>query len=346
MKKIPTATLNIEETRRRATTSSRSNPMNRIRKTIMTQTSLFGPRPLKLTKPPIGTSTLGIATLLVGLHIGTAQAVTIFTNNDAANSHLHTAGNWDNGLPTGGSNPGTVGTGKAATFTSGFYNYDVNFNENARLTGSGTSWFTLASGTSFTFNDDSVLTITGRTRLGGGDSASSLTLNDNATASMTGDIFSFGINDEAGGMSLSLNGNSSFSINASSTINRQTPGGPYRVNLSDSAVWETVAPNSNFSIALSQVTVNFQQADEYFTPIWKIPEYKSFASANTAGAVGVVQYQINGVNTTLADSRFVQTSGVDGFNTLQLVVIPEPSTLVLFGLAGLASLSLLRRRRR
>ena len=127
-----------------------------------------------------GKLALGAVALLVGLHIGTAQAATIFTNADPGNSLLGDADNWDNGLPTGGSNPGTVPTGFSTTYAAYFNNYDVTFNGTS--TASGASYLGLINGASVTFNDDTVLTASGdRSFLGGGTSDSSLTFNDNAT---------------------------------------------------------------------------------------------------------------------------------------------------------------------
>jgi hypothetical protein len=44
--------------------------------------------------------------------------------------------------------------------------------------------------------------------------------------------------------------------------------------------------------------VNFEQADNRYTPTWTLGEAADFDQAT-------IQYQINGVNTTLSDPRFV-----------------------------------------
>jgi hypothetical protein len=332
MKKIPTATLNIEETRRRATTNSRSNPMNRIRKTIMTQTSLLDSHPIKLTKLPIAKLTLGIASLAIGLGMGIASAATTFTDGSTSGTGIHLAANWSNGLPTG-TNAGTVSTEFSTSYFNGFVadDYHITYNGASSLSGVNAS-IALAGGTSLTFNESSTFTVGGRLTIGSVGSADVI-LSGNASATVAERVI-FGSADTTGA-SLSLGGNSSFTTSTNQVVLGGT-GKNYNLTLSDSAIFEDNA--SSYGVNGNTLTVNFQQGNELFTPTWQIPSVRSFTTT-------FVQYQIDGVNTTLGDERFVVTEGVEGFNTLQLTVIPEPSSLLLLGIAGLA-MTLVNRRRR
>lgn len=68
--------------------------------------------------------------------------------------------------------------------------------------------------------------------------------------------------------------------------------------MADSAAL-TVNHNDVRSYNSASIVVNFQQADNRYTPTWTLGEAADFNQAT-------IQYQINGVDTTLSDERFVQ----------------------------------------
>ncbi len=282
----------------------------------------------------IGKVGLGAVALLLGLHIGTVQAATIFTDGHVGASGIHLVNNWDNGLPIG-ANAGTVSTEYSTTYFNTFVadNYQITYNGASSLTGVSAS-IALAGGTSLTFNDSSTFTVGGRLTIGSVGSAE-VVLNGNASATVAERLI-FGSVDTTGA-SLSLSGNSSFatSTNPANTVVLGGTGNNYNLTLSDSAVFQSNA--SSWGINSNTITVNFEQANPNFTPTFKLNEVMSFSGA-------FFLYQINGVATTLADERFVLTEGVNGYDTL--TVIPEPSSLLLMSMGALLFVFTLRRRNR
>jgi hypothetical protein len=71
----------------------------------------------------------------------------------------------------------------------------------------------------------------------------------------------------------------------------------HTITLADSAAL-TVKNNTVSSLKDALLVVNFEQADTRYTPTWTLGEAADFRQTN-------IQYQINGVNTTLSDPRFV-----------------------------------------
>jgi hypothetical protein len=288
----------------------------------------------KLTNYAVGKPTLSIAALALGLSVGALQGATIFTDGQVDDSRIDRPDNWSNGLPTG-TNAGTVGTGFSTTFFNQFQpaDYDVTYNGNSSLSGIE---LRLDDGTSLTFNDTSSFSSTGVLFIGFDSGSAQMTFNDSATATLSAGM-RFGGNDGATGGSLSLSGNSFF--DAVGDVLILGDGINYDLTLNDSAVFETNDSSKWFAKTGNALIVNFEQANTNITPSFKILE-----SGGTVFSDSFFQYQIDGVNTTLADSRFVQSNS-DGYDILQLTTIPEPSSAFLLGALGLCMALVYRRRR-
>ena len=276
------------------------------------------------------------AAVLMGLAF-TAQADVITWDGGGVNNLVQTTGNWNpDGTPTG-ANSGVVGGATKTGYTTGtaqvLIDYEITYSDTASLgVSNGTTRLTLTGGTALTFNNSSALQV-GEILMIGGQTAGGavLTLTGNATASVVSGLQFGNTATLSAPGSLTLQGNSSLTA-AGSLDWRQVNGGPsvtHYLTLADSAALTasgTAARNYNGATLI----VNFQQASSNATPVWTLGEAVDFSQAG-------IQYQINGVNTTLADSRFVKQG-----NSLSLTVIPEPATIGMLGLGALVTL-LIRR---
>jgi hypothetical protein len=270
----------------------------------------------------------------------------------AADTLLTRTSNWSPlGLPTGG-NSGTVGTGFATTVGSGaqLTNFlNVTWNGNSTLTGLGQ--LNVNDGSTLVFNDTVVFSNFSELRLGRelGTNAVSMTFNDNASGVVNSNV-RFGdasttLATNGSSVTLSLNDNSALTFGASLIVNAYTNGTRHFLNLADQAVFTMNSPSNGGLIFNNggQLVVNFIQDNEFFTPVWRLSDEVTASTRNFNSAN--IFYQINGVDTTLADARFVQTSE-DGYNLLYLEVVPEPSTFALLvGSLAAAALVVWRRRR-
>ncbi|MFT5836653.1 MAG: hypothetical protein ACI9ZV_000149 [Candidatus Azotimanducaceae bacterium] len=94
-----------------------------------------------------------IATLLsAGLVAGFAlssQAQTTFNDSSATDSFIRNASNWDNGLPTGGSNPGTIAIDADFDTNSDLEGYDISHTAGDVSRGAGLSALRIGNGTTW-----------------------------------------------------------------------------------------------------------------------------------------------------------------------------------------------------
>jgi len=273
----------------------------------------------------------------------TAQAAVIEWNNTGITIDNITTKWTPNGLPTVGVNSGMVKGNSAPKYGDGFaLEYDITFNDTSSLVwnstmNSGTNGrMFLRKGAIFKFNDSSSLTVSERLYIGGqhGTGTGELTLAGNATATVGGLSFgwgSFTVADVEHSGRLTLRGDSI--MTTSGTMNWGKGFGQssltHYLTLADSAAL-TVNNTTVVAVNAALLVVNFEQVDNLYTPTWTIGEAADFNQAT-------IQYQINGVDTTLSDSRFVQEG-----NTLSLTVIPEPAALGMMGF-GTMTILLLRR---
>jgi arylsulfatase A-like enzyme len=224
-----------------------------------------------------------------------------------ADRRIDRAQNWSpNGIPTpAGANSGVVNGSYATTYAhnSGI-NYDVTYNNTSSLAWDGASGdgrLFLRFNAAFTFNDSSSLSVNERLYMGDITGTGALTLTGNATATVdSGLIFGWGgpSGPEYAGR-LTLRGNSSLTT-AGAMQWQQATGQEsltHTITLADSAAL-TVNNTTISSLKGAVLVVNFEQADTRYTPIWTLGEAADFRQTN-------IQYQINGVNTTLSDPRFV-----------------------------------------
>jgi hypothetical protein len=282
---------------------------------------------------------LSLAALAVVMGLAfTAQAAVLTWDAGNADDRIDRDTNWNpDGLPTVGVNKGVV----TGSYVTTYYNnqasdYEIAWNNTSSLTGTtSTDTLGVQNGAIFTFNDSSKLTVGGSLYIGGQANTTTghLTLNNDATATVAVNL-SFalgGPTGTAGSGSLALRGSSSMTV--SGYMYWQNKGDQasltHYLTLADSA--ELTVNNADVkAINSSVLVVNFEQADNRYTPTWTLGEAVDFNQAT-------IQYQINGTNTTFADSRFVKNG-----TTLSLTVIPEPATIGMLGLGALVTL-LIRR---
>jgi hypothetical protein len=263
---------------------------------------------------------LSLAALAVVMGLAfTAQAAVLTWDAGNADDRIDRDTNWNpDGLPTVGVNKGVV----TGSYVTTYYNnqasdYEIAWNDTSSLSGTTTNaGLSVRNGAEFTFNDSSTLTAGGALYIGGivDTTTGHLTLNT-ATATIVAGLLNFGqggATGTAGSGSLTLRGNSSLTI--SGLMNWSKKGDQasltHYLTLADSAAL-TVNNDDVKSINSAVLVVNFEQAKTSDTPTWTINQAADFSGAN-------IQYQINGVNTTLSDPRFVLTG-----NTLSLTVTPK-----------------------
>jgi hypothetical protein len=248
----------------------------------------------------------------------TAQAAVLTWDGGYSDDRIDRVENWKpDGVPTVGVNNGVV-TGSYVTtyYNSQASGYEIAWNNTSSLSGTKTNAsLSVCNGAIFTFNDSSTLTVGGTLYIGGttGTGTGDLTLTATATAT-AGSGLRFGFGGATGTDftgSLTLRGNSS--LTTAGAMNWQKTATQtsltHYLTLADSAAL-TVNNADVRSINSAVLVVNFQQADTRYTPRWTLGEAVDFSQAT-------IQYQINGTNTTLADSRFVKNG-----KTLSLNVIP------------------------
>lgn len=234
---------------------------------------------------------------------------TVFTwDGGGSDSRIDRAHNWSpNGTPTpAGANSGLVNGSYATTYPHNFsLAYDITYNDTSSLAwdgASGNGRLFIRHSATFTFNDSSSLAVNERLYLGDITGTGVLTLTGNATATIGGglDFGRGGPNGTEHAGSLTLRGNSS--LTTSGAMHWQQANGQealtHTITLADSAAL-TVNNNTVSSLKGAVLVVNFEQADNRFTPTWTLGEASDFNEAD-------IQYQINGTKTTLADPRFVQ----------------------------------------
>ncbi len=124
---------------------------------------------------------------------------------------------------------------------------------------------------------------------------------------------------------LTLGGNSTFTYHSTMWILDTGNSLIHTLDLSGHAVL-TGEGAGFYRAGTAVLDVNFAKTMPGSTQaMWKIPAAQSFNQS-------YIQYQIDGVNTTLEDERFIQTISGD-YNTL--TIIPEPASLLLMGLGYL-----------
>jgi hypothetical protein len=277
------------------------------------------------------------AAVLMGLAFA-AQAAVLTWDAGNADDRIDRTTNWNpDGVPTVGVNNGVV-TGSYVTtyYANQSSGYEIAWNNTSSLTGTtSTAGLGVQNGAIFTFNDSSKLTVGGALYIGGqaDTTTGALTLNNDATATVASTL-SFalgGATGTAGSGSLTLRGNSSLTTSSNMYWQKKAAQASltHYLTLADSSAL-TVNNAEVKAINSAVLVVNFEQADNRYTPTWTLGEAVDFNQAT-------IQYQINGTNTTFADSRFVKNG-----TTLSLTVIPEPATIGMLGLGALVTL-LIRR---
>jgi hypothetical protein len=263
---------------------------------------------------------LSLAALAVVMGLAfTAQAAVLTWDAGNADDRIDRDTNWNpDGLPTVGVNKGVV----TGIYVTTYYNnqssgYEIAWNNTSSLTGTTSiAGLGVQNGAIFTFNDSSKLTVGGSLYIGGqaDTTTGALTLNNDATATVASAL-SFalgGATGTAGSGSLTLRGNSSLTTSSNMYWQKKAAQASltHYLTLADSAALiVNTAGSKSYNSAL--LVVNFEQAQTSNTPTWTLG-----AAADFSGAT--IQYQINGVNTTLSDPRFVLTG-----NTLSLTVTPK-----------------------
>ena len=273
---------------------------------------------------------------LLGCYTASMAADLSWDDGYAPDSRIDRSANWDaDGLPDLASgNTGTVGTGFTTENWTGyqFTGMNITYTGDSSLTSAGNA--RPSGGASITFNDTSSFT-SSRLYLGYASGGGAFTFNDNSTGTISSHLaFGWTAGTPSSG-TLNLGGNALINTDR---LELRSPGVAlvHHLTLADSS--SLIVTGTPFADANQTLIVNFEQADNEFTPSWLIDESRSHDFS-------YVQYQINGVATTLLDARFVLTEGVGGFDTLQLSTIPEPSTYALFGgLLALGSVMIRRRR--
>ena len=261
---------------------------------------------------------LAALAVLMGLAF-TAQADVLTWDGGYSDDRIDRTTNWNpDGLPTVGVNSGVV-TGSYVTtyFNNQASDYEIAWENTSSLSGTATNaTLGVQNGVIFTFNDSSTLTVGGALYIGGqaNTTTGALTLNNDATATVAGNL-SFalgGATGTAGSGSLTLRGSSSMTVSGYMYWQNKAAQASltHYLTLADSAEL-TVNNNDVKAINSSLLVVNFEQANTRYTPRWTLGETNDFNQAT-------IQYQINGVNTTLSDPRFVLTG-----NTLSLTVTPK-----------------------
>jgi arylsulfatase A-like enzyme len=239
--------------------------------------------------------------------VNTPYFSTLTWDGGASDRRIDRAENWNPNanLLTHSVNSAVVNGSYATTYGNNFaLGYHITYNNTSSLAWDNAGPFGrmfLARGAAFTFNDSSSLAVHERLYIGG-TGTGALTLTGNATATAgSGLIFGWG---GASGMefpgSLMLRGNSSFTT-AGVMQWQQATGQPtltHTITLADSATL-TVNNTTVSSLKGALLVVNFEQADNRYTPIWTLGEAADFNQAD-------IEYRINGGKTTLADPRFVQ----------------------------------------
>ncbi len=94
---------------------------------------------------------LVIVAAALGSHVSNASAATVFTNADVANNFVSTAGNWDNGLPTGG-NAGTININAGYDSSVVLDGYDVTHTGGNLTRSTGLGALSLGNGTTWVMN--------------------------------------------------------------------------------------------------------------------------------------------------------------------------------------------------
>jgi hypothetical protein len=221
----------------------------------------------------------------------------------------------------------TVGSGTTLT------TYNVTWNGDSTFTGLGQ--LNLNDGTALIFNGSVVFSNASELRMGQvGTNAVSLTFNGNASGVVNSNV-RFGDPSTTspttgGSVTISLNDNSTLLFGdaggATLVVNGSINETRHYLNLADQAVFTMNSPSTGGVVFNTggQLVVNFIQTNKLVTPIWRFSDVLTAGNRNF-NAANII-YQINGEDTTLADSRFVYEPGVDGYNLLYLAVVPEPST--------------------
>lgn len=307
---------------------------------------------------------LVIVAAALGSHVSNASAATVFTNADVANNFVSTAGNWDNGLPTGG-NAGTINIdagydsnvvldGYEVTHTAGSIARSANFS--GLQLGNGTTWvmngataaisstrgISVLAGSQFTLEDGSAnLTDNNRdTQVSG--AGASLILNG-GTMTIGRDFI---VRD--GGV-FTVNGGTLSGIDQILTQNFATAAGGINFNGGsttadnfqfDNAGGNTVTFGGSTVGSLSLLVGLGNGATLNWLP-------GSLMSLTIVGADQAFYEGLYTANTLRFDGSNADPFG-DNFqvsgSTLSLVPVPEPASLTASGLVGLLVLGRICRR--
>ncbi|MCH8526955.1 MAG: PEP-CTERM sorting domain-containing protein [Kiritimatiellae bacterium] len=261
----------------------------------------------------------------------------LWTDGSSSNSHAATSSNWENGIlpnPTNGYT-GVVPDGFQVTknWDGGLRDLRISFMGSSSFEGSvasGNMWVDQGN-IALIFNDSSAFNALKRVNLGApfaGDAT--LTFNDNSTGTAGGDGH---LRFRAGGPgSLALNHDATFTYLDSIHLEYDATEGiqDHRITLSDRAKLIGEGSGGLWRSGSAEITFDFRPADPNNTPGWTLPT-NSFNQS-------WINWEINGVSTTLADERFSIIQNID--STYTLTAIPEPSSLMLMALAGLSLLGL------
>lgn len=251
-----------------------------------------------------------------------------------ANTYVYTSANWNpNGLPKSG-NTGVVPAGftTTAVWGDGLDGMKIDYNGDSSFRWSGNAYPN--GGFALNFNDTSTLIMPNRLYLAAGTGGASLTFNQQASG-FIGDYLNFGNSSGSpSAASLTLNDESTFTYTTALYALDDGPNLTHTVTLNDKAKFIGLSSTFYYSPG-TKLVMNFVQENRGFTPSWTLPSYANFNQS-------FIQYQINGINTTLSDERFLQST-IGGKKILFLATIPEPGSLALILLGGV--IMIFRRRK-
>ncbi len=282
-----------------------------------------------MMKRVLSTMTILVAAVVLLGAAGFAHGATVTWDGGAGDDFVHRPQNWtDDQLPTN-TFDGIVPTGIDTLMSPNLTltDYHITFNGNSTFTGQGGL---LDDGTTLVFNDTSFIdTQVSRLYLSRvGSSPVSVTFNDSSSADLAENLSMGDISspyDAGASTALYLNDQSTFTIAAAVNVNAYNGGTQHSWTLAGQSVLTVEGTTGVVSINdHGTLLVNFVQTARV-TPTWRIHEG---ALASQSFQAVWIQYQINGVNTTLADERFVLTEGVGGYDVLQLVIPPAQGTVV------------------